>query len=147
MPCNLYGPGDNYDLNTSHFFPALIKTIHYAKVNNLSAIQLWGDGSPKREMMHVDDVARASIYFLKKKTRHTLINVGSGLEMKIIDYAKFIIKEMNCNIQIKFDKNKPNGTPRKLIDSSLAISYGWSPKVSLQKGFQETYNDFIKNYS
>lgn len=147
MPCNLYGPGDNYDLNTSHFFPALIKKIHYAKVNNLSAIQLWGDGSPKREMMHVDDIAHASIYFLKKNTKHTLINIGSGVEMKIIDYAKFIIKEMNCNIQINFDASKPNGTPRKLIDSSLASSYGWSPKVSLQKGFQETYNDFIKNYS
>ena len=147
MPCNLYGPGDNYNLKSSHFFPALIKKIHYAKINKQKTIHLWGDGSPKREMMHVDDIAKAVIYFLKKKTKHSLINVGSGIEMKISDYAKFIIKELNCDIQIKFDKSKPNGTPRKLLDSTLAESYGWKARVSLREGFQETYKDFMNYYS
>lgn len=147
MPCNLYGPGDNYNLKSSHFFPALIKKIHYSKINKQKTIQLWGDGSPKREMMHVDDIAKAVIHFLKKKTQHSLINVGSGIEMKISDYAKFMIKELNCDIQIKFDKSKPNGTPRKLLDSTLAESYGWKARISLRKGFQETYKDFMNNYS
>lgn len=147
MPCNLYGPGDNYNLKSSHFFPALIKKIHYAKINKQKTIQLWGDGSPKREMMHVDDIASAVIYFLKKKTQHSLINVGSGIEMKISDYAKFIIKELNCDIQIKFDKSKPNGTPRKLLDSTLAEFYGWKARISLRKGFQDTYKDFMNNHS
>jgi len=147
MPCNLYGPGDNYDLSQSHFFPALLRKIYDAKKNNKKFIEIWGDGTPKREMMYVDDIANAVIYFLKINTKHTLINVGSGIEMKIIDYAKFIIKELNYNIQIKFDKSKPNGTPRKLIDSSLANSYGWNANVSLKKGFQNTFTDFIKNYT
>ena len=147
MPCNLYGPGDNYDLNQSHFFPALLRKIYGAMRDNKKFIEIWGDGSPKREMMYVDDIANAAIYFLRKNTKHTLINVGSGIEMKIIEYANFIIKELNCNIQIKFDKSKPNGTPRKLIDSSLANSYGWKAKVSLKDGFMKTYNDFLKNYT
>ncbi len=95
----------------------------------------------------IDDIANAAIYFLKKNTKHTLINVGSGIEMKITDYAKFIINQLNYNIQIRFDKSKPNGTPRKLIDSSLANSYGWNANVSLKRGFQNTFTDFIKNYT
>ena len=147
MPCNLYGPGDNYDLSQSHFFPALLRKIYDAKKNNKKYIEIWGDGTPKREMMYVDDIANAVIYFLKKNTKHTLINVGSGIEMKITDYAKFIINELNYNIQIKFDKSKPNGTPRKLIDSSLANSYGWNANVSLKNGFKNTFIDFVKNYT
>ena len=105
MPCNLYGPGDNYDLSQSHFFPALFRKIYEAKKNNKKFIEIWGDGTPKREMMYVDDIANAVIYFLNKETKHALINVGSGIEMKITDYAKFIINELNYNIQIKFDKS------------------------------------------
>ena len=146
MPCNLYGPGDNYDEYNSHFFPALIKKIHFAKENNLSHIHLWGDGSPKRELMYVDDLANAAIYFLKKKTKHTLINIGSGIELTIENYAKFIMQEIGIKLNIKFDKNKPNGTPRKIINSSIANSYGWRAKFSLKQGFQETYNDYIKNH-
>jgi len=146
MPCNLFGPGDNYDEYNSHFFPALIKKIHFAKENNLSHIHLWGDGSPKRELMYVDDLANAAIYFLKKKTKHTLINIGSGIELTIENYAKFIMQEIGIKLNIKFDKNKPNGTPRKIINSSIANSYGWRAKFSLKQGFQETYNDYIKNY-
>ena len=146
MPCNLFGPGDNYDEYNSHFFPALIKKIHFAKENNLSHIHLWGDGSPKRELMYVDDLANAAIYFLKKKTKHTLINIGSGIELTIENYAKFIMQEIGIKLNIKFDKNKPNGTPRKIINCSIANSYGWRAKFSLKQGFQETYNDYIKNY-
>jgi len=146
MPCNLFGPGDNYDEYNSHFFPALIKKIHFAKENNLSHIHLWGDGSPKRELMYVEDLANAAIYFLKKKTKHTLINIGSGIELTIENYAKFIMQEIGIKLNIKFDKNKPNGTPRKIINSSIANSYGWRAKFSLKQGFQETYNDYIKNY-
>ena len=147
MPTNLYGPNDNYNSKSSHFFPALIAKTHFAIKNKNKIIKIWGDGTPKREMMYVDDIANAVIHFLKIDTKHTLINVGSGIEMKIIDYAKFIIKELNYNIQIKFDKSKPNGTPRKLIDSSLANSYGWSLNVSLKNGFQNTFTDFIKNHT
>jgi len=146
MPCNLFGPGDNYDEYNSHFFPALIKKIHFAKENNLSHIHLWGDGSPKRELMYVDDLANAAIYFLKKKTKHTLINIGSGIELTIENYAKFIMQEIGIKLNIKFDKNKPNGTPRKIINCSIANSYGWRAKFSLKQGFQETYNDYLKNY-
>ena len=146
MPCNLFGPGDNYDEYNSHFFPALIKKIHFATENNLSHIHLWGDGSPKRELMYVDDLANAAIYFLKKKTKHTLINIGSGIELTIENYAKFIMQEIGIKLNIKFDKNKPNGTPRKIINCSIANSYGWRAKFSLKQGFQETYNDYLKNY-
>lgn len=146
MPCNLFGPGDNYDEYNSHFFPALIKKIHFAKENNLSHIHLWGDGSPKRELMYVDDLANAAIYFLKKKTKHTLINIGSGIELTIENYAKFIMQEIGIKLNIKFDKNKPNGTPRKIINCSIANSYGWRAKFSLKQGFQETYNDYLTNY-
>ena len=146
MPCNLFGPGDNYDEYNSHFFPVLIKKIHFAKENNLSHIHLWGDGSPKRELMYVDDLANAAIYFLKKKTKHTLINIGSGIELTIENYAKFIMQEIGIKLNIKFDKNKPNGTPRKIINCSIANSYGWRAKFSLKQGFQETYNDYLKNY-
>ena len=147
MPCNLYGPGDNYDLSQSHFFPALIRKIYDAKKNNQKFIEIWGDGSPKRELMYVDDLANAIIHFLNKKTKHTLINIGSGIELTVENYAKFIMKEVGVKLKIKFDKNKPNGTPRKIINSSLANSYGWRARFSLKKGFKETYNDYINNYT
>ena len=101
MPCNLYGPGDNYHWHNSHFLPALISKIHYAKIKNKKFIKIWGTGSPKRELMYVDDLADACIYFLNKKTKETLINVGSGMEKSIIDYAKFIINELDLNLKIK----------------------------------------------
>ncbi len=146
MPCNLYGPGDNYNENYSHFFPALIKKIHHAKVNGLDHITLWGDGSPMREIMYVDDLANAVIFFLKKKTKHELINIGSGYEMSIKKYAEFLLKELKINLNIKFDISKPNGTPKKIIDSSLANNYGWFAKVSLKNGFKKTYYDYLYRY-
>ena len=144
MPCNLYGPNDNYDLKTSHFFPALIAKIHQSIIKRTNILTLWGTGSPKRELMYVDDLADACIYFLNKQSKETLINVGSGNEMKIIEYAKFIIKELQLDLKIKLDRSKPDGTPRKIIDSSLARKYGWKPKVSLKEGFKKTYIDYLK---
>ena len=147
MPCNLYGPNDNYDLNNSHFFPALIKKIHLAKQKKSKKIVVWGSGRPKRELMHVDDLADACIFFLKKKTRENLINIGSGNEKSIIQYVNFLKKKMNFNGRIVFDKSKPDGTMRKLIDSKIAFNYGWKPKVSLSSGFDLTFQNFLKlNY-
>ena len=145
MPTNLYGPNDNYDLKNSHFFPALISKIHQAKVKNNNEIVIWGNGRAKRELMYVDDLAIACEYFLKKKTRETLINIGSGLEKTIYDFCKFIMKQVNVKLKIKFDKKKPNGTPRKKLDSSLAKKYGWKSTFSLENGFYLTYKDFLKN--
>ena len=143
MPCNLYGINDNYDLKSSHFFPALIKKIYQAKKNNKKLIKVWGTGQPKRELMYVDDLADACIFFLEKKTTHSLINIGSGKEKKIIDYVKFLKKKMNFRGNIILDKSKPDGTPRKILDSSIATKYGWRPKINLSDGFNITFNDFM----
>ena len=144
MPCNLYGPNDNYDLRNSHFLPALISKIHNAKIKKKNTVMLWGTGMPKRELMYVDDLADACIYFLNKKTKETLINIGSGKEIKIIDCAKFIIKTLRANLKIKLDLSKPDGTPRKIIDASIARKYGWKPKIVFKNGFNLTYLDYLK---
>ena len=144
MPCNLYGPNDNFNLETSHFLPALIIKIYLAKLKKNNQIVIWGTGTPKRELMYVDDLADACIFFLKKKTKETLINVGSSIERSINDYAKFIIKKISANVKIKFDKSKPDGTPRKIVDSSIARKYGWSPKINFDEGFNLTFN-FVQN--
>ena len=145
MPCNLYGPNDNYDLKQSHFLPALISKIYNAKIKNNKTLTIWGNGSPKRELLFVDDLADACIYFLNTKTKETLINIGSGEEMKIVDYAIQIIKELNISLKIKFDLSMPNGTPRKIVDTTIAKSYGWRAKTSFQEGLKITYDDFLKN--
>ncbi len=141
MPCNTYGPNDNYDLLTSHFYPALIKKILIAKKENRKKIIVWGNGKAKRELIYVDDVADACIFFLKKKTKESLINIGSGKEKSISGYAKYLIQKFGLKLKISYDKSKPNGTPRKILDSSLARKYGWKPKVDIDKGF----NNIIKS--
>jgi len=144
MPSNTYGPGDNYDLETSHFYPALIKKILNAKKKMEKNIILWGSGRAKRELIYVDDLADACIFFMNKKTKENLINIGVGKDYTIKQYAEFISKYLNYPIQINFDKTKPDGTKRKLLDISVAKRYGWSPKVSLKSGFFKTikYLDF-----
>jgi len=144
MPTNLYGPNDNYDLKTSHFFPALIAKIDLAIKKKSKIIKIWGDGTPKRELMYVDDLAHACEFFLKKKTKHSLINIGSGEEKTILEYCDFILKKLNFNLKIKFEKTKPNGTPRKKLDLGLANKYGWKSKFNLNKGFELTYRDYLK---
>ncbi|MDC1077054.1 GDP-L-fucose synthase [Candidatus Pelagibacter sp.] len=142
MPCNLYGPKDNYHYKNSHFLPALISKIHNAKIKNEKSIIIWGTGSPKRELMYVDDLADACIYFLNKKTKETLINVGSGIEKSIIEYAKFIIKRLKLNIKINKDLSQPDGTPRKIVDISIAKKYGWKSKVNFNDGLDIAYSDY-----
>ena len=145
MPTNLYGPNDNYNLKTSHFYPALISKIYKAEKDKKKNLIIWGNGKPKRELMYVDDLADACEFFLKKKTKHTLINIGSGKEKSIKEYAHFIMKKLNIKLNIKFDKSKPNGTIRKILNTQLAKSYGWYSKINLNKGFDLTFKDFKKN--
>lgn len=142
MPCNLYGPNDNYNLKTSHFFPALIAKAIEAKNKKKKNFILWGSGKPRRELMYVDDLADACIYFINKKTKETLINVGAGNDRSILNYAKFILKKMKLRCKIVLDRSKPDGTLRKVIDSSISRKYGWFPKIDLNKGFDLT----LKNY-
>ena len=143
MPCNLYGPNDNYDLKTSHFFPALIVKALAAKKNKKNELTLWGSGRPKRELMYVDDLADACIYFLNKKTKDSLINIGTGDDKSILEYAKFILKKINFKCKIILDKSKPDGTQRKIIDNSVALSYGWKPKINLDEGFELTLKSYF----
>jgi GDP-L-fucose synthase len=140
MPCNLFGINDNFHPLTSHFFPAIIIKIINAKKNNKKSITIWGTGNPKRELMYVDDLADACIFFLKKKTKHSLINVGSGIEKTIIDYTKFIAKELNYYGSILLDKTKPDGVQKKLLDCSIAHEYGWKSKIILKDGLKKVLN-------
>ena len=142
MPCNLYGPNDNYNLDNSHFLPALIKKISNAKFSNNHVVHIWGTGKPKREVMYVEDLADACLYFLQKKTTHSLINIGSGIERSILDYAKIIAKIFNKKIHFKFDKSKPDGMKRKLVDTKLAKTYGWKSKTTLEEGLKLTIAAF-----
>ena len=146
MPCNAYGVNDNYDDDNSHFFPALIKKIINAIRNNDQSIKIWGSGKPLREIIFSDDIAEACIFFLNKRTKHSVINVGSGNEKSIIDYAKFIMKHLGVNLKITYQSSNLDGTYRKLLDSSLAKKYGWKAKTSLDTGLSITINDYLKNY-
>jgi len=146
MPSNTYGPNDNYHSLNSHFFPALIKKAHECKVKNKKTFVVWGTGKPLRELVYVDDIADACIYFMKKKTKETLINIGTGKDMRIRDYVKFLIKKLNLKVKIKYDRTKPDGVYRKVLDIKLARKYGWRPKFNLDKGFEITYENFLKNY-
>jgi GDP-L-fucose synthase len=146
MPTNTFGPNDNYDSLNSHFFPALIKKIHNIKVRNKDELILWGNGLAKREVIYVDDIADACIYFMKKKIKGSLINIGTGLDYTIKEYAKILLNVLipKRKIKIKYDLSKPNGTPKKVLDISLAKKYGWKPKTSFQKAIILTYQDFLK---
>ena len=144
MPCNAFGPNDNYDLQTSHFFPALIRRLVEAKNKKKKSITLWGTGKVKRELMYVDNVAEACVYFMNKKIKHALVNIGSEEEKTINEYAKLIVKKIRSDTKIKFDNNKEmSGTPRKILDCSLAKSYGWRKKITLDEGLELTLKDFL----
>ena len=146
MPANTYGPNDNYNLENSHFFPAIIKKVHYAKSMKKNFITLWGTGKAVRELIYVDDLAEACIFFMNKNTKETLINIGNGKGLTILEYAKFIINSLNSDLDIKFDKSKPDGTPIKILDNSISKKYGWYPKVNLERGFKLTYKNFLRNH-
>ena len=146
MPTNMYGPNDNYDLSTSHFIAALIMKIYLAKKNKKKYILLWGNGKSKREIMYVDDLADAVKFFINKKPKHNLINIGRGKDMSIKDYAKKIMKIVNYEVPIKFDRSKPNGMKRKILDVSLAKSYGWVSTTSIDTGIKKTYMELYKKF-
>ena len=146
MPSNLFGPNDNYNLENSHFLPAIIKKIYNAKLNNVKKLVFWGTGSTKRELTFVDDIAEACLFFLGKKTKHTLVNIGSGYENSIKGYINFISKKMLNKSKIIFDNNEAmDGTPRKLLDCSIARRYGWKSKFKFSRALDITYADFLKN--
>ena len=146
MPPNMYGPGDNYNLENSHFFPALINKITTAKKNKKKYLILWGTGNALRELMFVEDFADALIYFMNKRIKEPFLNIGTGKSYSIKWYTKFLMKKIGVNLKIKFDKTKPDGTPKKCLDISLAKKYGWKPKSDFNKGFNITFRDYQKNY-
>ena len=146
MPTNTFGPNDKYDDFNSHFFPALIKKIHKLKKNNKTELELWGDGSATREVVYVDDIANACVYFMNKRVKEDIINIGTGIEYSIKEYAKILLKVINPGKKIKivFDKSKPNGTPRKVMDIKRAKKYGWKPLNKLENSILKTYKSFLK---
>ena len=139
MPTNLYGPGDNYDLETSHVLPAMLRKFHEAKENDKSEVILWGTGNPKREFLHVDDLARAVVFSLENPLSDSLYNIGSLMEVSIRELAELIAKIIGYDGRIKWDQTKPDGTPRKLMDSSKINLAGWKAKIDLKKGIESLY--------
>ena len=157
MPCNLYGPNDNFNLKNSHFIPALIKKIIKNKNKENELIEIWGTGKPKREVMHVDDLSSAIYFILKKKLQNdkkllnhikksSVINIGSGQEFTIKNFAKIISKILDNKNNLKFNKKYPDGTMRKILDNSIIKKLGWSPKINLNHGLTQTINWYRNNY-
>jgi GDP-L-fucose synthase len=144
MPTNLYGPYDNFDLETSHVLPAMIRKFHKAKENN-EPVQLWGSGSPQREFLHVDDLASAVHFALNNKLAENLYNVGSGIDLSIKELAQLVQKVIGHKEEIVWDESKPDGTPRKLMDSGRLLGLGWKPKIDLIEGLKQTYKWFKEN--
>lgn len=144
IPCNLYGPNDNYDLNDSHVIPGMIRKIHEAKVNGDSEVVLWGTGSPLREFLYVDDLADASVCLVENYHGDLPVNVGSRTEIQILVLAKIIKEVVGFNGNVFFDQSKPDGTPRKIVDSGTINDLGWKPKVSLEEGLVRTYKNFLE---
>ena len=145
MPTNTFGPNDNYHPLNSHFIPSLIRKIHKIKLKGKKNLLLWGNGKAKREILYVDEVANACIHFMKIKTKHSLINIGSGKDYSIKQYAETFLKILipNKKIKIEYDFSKPNGTPRKVLDISLAKQYGWNPRINFKKEILETYKSYL----
>ena len=154
MPTNLYGPGDNFHRNNSHVVPALIRKFHEAHLSSQSSVEVWGTGNARREFLHVDDMVLAAhfvmnisndVFYKKVSSRLSHINIGTGIDCTIKDLSKSIADVVGFSGDIIFDKSKPDGSPRKLLDTSLINSLGWSPKITLKEGLESTYNWFINN--
>ena len=143
MPTNLYGFNDNFDLNGSHVLPAMIRKFHEAKENNTD-VTLWGTGSPLREFLHVDDMAAATVFALENDLEEDLYNVGFGTDLTIKELAELVQKTVGHKGEIIWDTTKPDGTPKKLMDSSKLRNLGWEPKINLEEGIQVTYNWFLE---
>jgi GDP-L-fucose synthase len=144
MPTNLYGPNDNFDPITSHVLPGLIAKFHAAKQSNSSEVICWGDGSPMREFLHVDDLAEACFVAMQKYEKVEHINIGTGFEISIKELAKIIADVVGYKEKIIWDTTKPNGTPRKVLDVNKITSLGWKPKIGLKEGIEKTYNWYKK---
>ncbi|SNS07516.1 GDP-L-fucose synthase [Belliella buryatensis] len=145
MPTNLYGPKDNFDSETSHVLPAMLTKFHQAKMNDHENVTLWGTGFPKREFLHVDDLAKAVLFALENKLPENLYNIGTGEEISISDLALMIQEIVGHKGQILWDSQKPDGTPRKLLDVSKMTALGWSAKIKLKDGIKSTYQWYLEN--
>lgn len=145
MPTNLYGPNDNYNLDTSHVLPAVLRKFHNAKIKGIDSVNLWGSGKPLREFLHVDDLASAVQFSLENQIDYSVMNVGSGDEISIKNLAEMIQHIVGYNGEIIWDDTKPDGTPRKLLDSSKIENLGWKPRISLRHGIKELYADLVQN--
>ncbi|MCS7073395.1 MAG: GDP-L-fucose synthase [Bacteroidia bacterium] len=146
MPTNLYGPNDNYDLQNSHVLPALIRKFHEAKTHNLPEVIVWGDGTPLREFLHVDDLAEAALHLMLHYNEREFVNIGVGQDISIAELAKLVKTIVGYKGKIVFDTSKPNGTPRKLLDISKLKSIGFVPKISLEDGIRKVYQEFQSRY-
>jgi len=144
MPTNLYGPNDNYDLNNSHVLPALIRKFHTAKVQGAATVEIWGSGTPRREFLHVDDLADACFYLLQNYDGEQLVNVGSGVDVTILELANLVKEIVGFTGEIKMDASKPDGTPRKLMDVSKLAQVGWTYKISLKEGIAGVYEEVLE---
>ncbi|MGR6836666.1 GDP-L-fucose synthase [Syntrophomonas erecta] len=147
MPTNLYGPGDNFDLESSHVLPALIRKFHEAKLHNQKCVTVWGTGTPRREFLHVDDLSDACVFLMKNYDSPEIINIGCGKDITIKELAELVKNIVGYTGSIVFDDSKPDGTPRKLLDVSRLYSLGWQPKISLEEGIRSTYKWFTDNYN
>jgi GDP-L-fucose synthase len=143
MPTNLYGFNDNFDLNGSHVLPAMIRKFHEAKLND-TAVMLWGTGSPYREFLHVDDLAQATLFALENDLKEDLYNVGLGSDVSIKELAELVQSIVGHTGEIIWDSTKPDGTPKKLMDSNKLRTLGWQPKINFEEGIRMTYNWFLK---
>ena len=146
MPTNLYGPNDNYDLRSSHVLPALIRKAHEAKLHGDSVLTVWGTGTPRREFLHVDDLAAATEFVLDREVADGLLNVGMGDDLSIREVAKQVADTVGFDGEIVFDTSKPDGTPRKLLDVSRLARMGWRASIGLQEGIEATYRDFVTRF-
>jgi GDP-L-fucose synthase len=145
MPTNLYGPGDNFDLTSSHVLPALMRRFHEAKLSGQREVVVWGSGSPRREFLHVDDLARGCLFLLEHYNEAQTINIGYGEDVSIRELSELVRDIVHPDGEIVFDQTKPDGTPRKLLDISRISSLGWGPRVALAAGIRETYRWFLEN--
>ena len=147
MPTNLYGPNDNYDLNSSHVLPAMIRKFHEAKVNGEQPVHLWGTGNPMREFLHVDDLAQACLFLMENYNEDQFINVGSGVDISIKELAEIIAEIVGFNGETIWDTSKPDGTPKKLMDVSKLEKLGWKAQISLRQGIESVYEIFKSEYN
>jgi GDP-L-fucose synthase len=145
MPTNLYGLNDNYDLKTSHVLPALIRKFHEAKIAGAESVTCWGTGAPKREFLFADDLASACIFLMRNYSEEQIINAGFGTDLDIKALAELVQKIVGFKGRIVWDTSKPDGTPRKLLDSSRIFALGWKPEIDLNKGIRLAYDDFVKS--